>query len=82
MYKRQAMKYGGPGIMKKAEAIVEEFLKEYEPEGICVSTAGMVDCDNGRITYAAPLIPDYTGTEIKKILEQDVYKRQGYSRCR
>lgn len=30
----------------------------------------MVDCDNGRITYAAPLIPDYTGTEIKKILEQ------------
>lgn len=66
----EAMKYGGPGIMRKAEAIVEKFLQEYEPEGICESTAGMVDCENGKITYAAPLIPDYTGTEIKKILEE------------
>lgn len=66
----EAMKYGGPGIMKKVEAIVEEFLKQYEPQGICVSTAGMVDCEQGRISYAAPLIPNYTGTEIKKTLEK------------
>lgn len=66
----EAMKYGGPGIMKKAEHIVEAYLKEYNPKGICVSTAGMVDCENGRITYAAPLIPEYTGTEIKKTLEE------------
>ena len=66
----EAQKHGGPGIMKKAEAIVEEFLNTYKPEGICVSTAGMVDCEKGRITYAAPLIPHYTGTEIKKTLEE------------
>lgn len=29
----------------------------------------MVDCEKGLITYAAPLIPDYTGTEIKKSME-------------
>lgn len=66
----EAMKYGGPGIMEKAKRIIEGYRKEYEPAGICISTAGMVDCAEGRITYAAPLIPDYTGTEIKKTLEE------------
>lgn len=65
----EAMEHGGPGIMKKAESIVEKFL-EYKPEGICVSTAGMVDCKEGKITHSAPLIPNYTGTEIKKTLEE------------
>lgn len=66
----EAMQYGGPGIMEKAKKIVETYQAEYRPEGICVSTAGMVDCENGKITYASPLIPDYTGTEIKKTLEE------------
>lgn len=66
----EAMKYGGSGIMKKVKKIIEEFKKDYKPEGICISTAGMVDCEEGKITYAAPLIPNYTGTEIKKTLEQ------------
>ena len=68
----QAMEYGGPGIMEKAKKIVEVYREEYQPEGICISTAGMVDCEKGKITYAAPLIPNYTGTEIKKTLE-DLY---------
>ena len=68
----QAMEYGGPGIMEKAKKIVETYRGEYQPEGICISTAGMVDCEKGKITYAAPLIPNYTGTEIKKTLE-DLY---------
>ena len=66
----EAMQYGGSGIMEKAKKIVEAYKAEYHPEGICVSTAGMVDCEQGKITYAAPLIPDYTGTEIKKTLEE------------
>ena len=68
----QAMEYGGRGIMEKAKKIVEVYREEYQPEGICISTAGMVDCEKGKITYAAPLIPNYTGTEIKKTLE-DLY---------
>lgn len=66
----EAMTFGGSGIMEKAGRIIEAYQAEYQPEGICVSTAGMVDCKKGRITYASPLIPDYTGTEIKKTLEE------------
>ena len=66
----EAMKYGGPGILEKAKKITAEYLKDYPAEGICISTAGMVDCEQGKITYAAPLIPNYTGTEIKKELEE------------
>lgn len=66
----EAQKYGGPGILKKAASIVTHYLKDFHPEGICISTAGMVDCEQGKITYAAPLIPNYTGTEIKKTLEE------------
>lgn len=65
----EARQYGGPGIVKKATQIVKGYLDQ-NPIGICISTAGMVDCEEGKITYAAPLIPDYTGTEIKKILEE------------
>ena len=45
-------------------------LKEHPASGICVSTAGMVDCSTGSITYAAPLIPNYAGTPIKKTMEE------------
>ena len=66
----EAQQYGGPGIMEKAIRIIETYKTEYHPEGICISTAGMVDCEKGKITYASPLIPDYTGTEIKAELEK------------
>lgn len=66
-----ALEGGGPGIMSKVREIVGSFLEDYRPEGICISTAGMVDCERGRITYAAPLIPNYKGTEIKKTLEAE-----------
>lgn len=65
----EALKYGGPGILEKIHGITKRYLENYAAEGICISTAGMVDCEQGKIIYAAPLIPDYTGTEIKKSLE-------------
>lgn len=66
----EAMKYGGPGIVEKVKRIIEEYLQKYNPSGVCISTAGMVDWKQGKITYAAPLIPDYTGTEMKRIVEE------------
>lgn len=66
----EAMEKGGPGILEKIQNIAENYVNHYQPEGICISTAGMVDCEKGKITYAAPLIPDYTGTEIKKTMEK------------
>lgn len=62
---------GGPHILDKAVSIVKKYQQEYSIEGICVSTAGMVDVEKGEIFYAAPLIPDYTGTRIKSRMETE-----------
>lgn len=65
---------GGPHILKTIISLTEHYKEKYftkdcPPGGICISTAGMVDCSKGIITYSAPLIPNYTGTRIKETLE-------------
>ena len=60
---------GGKNILEKVINIVSEYKKEYPLSGICISTAGMVDCEKGEIIHASDLIPNYTGTQIKKTLE-------------
>lgn len=71
---RQEMKTeaykGGPVVLAKAAAIVEELIKEGPVSGICISTAGMVDTIKGEIFYAAPLIPEYAGTKFKQVMEE------------
>ena len=61
---------GGPGIMQKVEAIVAAYLEKGPLAGICISSAGMVDPDKGEIFYAGPQIPNYAGTQFKKVLEE------------
>lgn len=61
---------GGPEILAKAVSIVETFVRQEEVSGICISTAGMVDVEQGSIFYSAPLIPDYIGTNFKKTMEE------------
>jgi glucokinase-like ROK family protein len=59
-------KKGGKFLVEKLINII----KEYDGfEAIGVSTAGQVDSDKGSIIYANENIPDYTGTELKLILE-------------
>ena len=61
---------GGPEILKKETGIVAGYMDTYEPSGIAISTAGMVDVEKGEIFYSAPLIPNYAGTQFKKVLEE------------
>ena len=69
---------GGNAILQKVTGIVQELLEENnrfggeqdEIKGICVSTAGMVDTNTGRIFYSAPLIPEYVGINYKESLEE------------
>lgn len=61
---------GGPSILQKAIQIVDNIRETEEICGICISTAGMVDTKKGEIFHAAPLIPNYTGTQFKKTLEE------------
>ncbi len=62
---------GGPAIVSRVEEIASDiFSKGYQIEGICLSTAGMVDPSEGKIIHANDNIPDYTGVEWKRSLEQ------------
>lgn len=61
---------GGPGILQKVEKILDTFLAEQEITGIALSSAGMVDPDKGEIFYSGPQIPNYAGTQFKKVLEE------------
>lgn len=61
---------GGPGILSKTVGIVENYTKDYEISGICISTAGMVDIEKGEIFYAGPTIPNYAGTKFKEVMEE------------
>lgn len=61
---------GGPSILKKAVGIAENLSQGENISGICISTAGMVDTKKGEIFYAAPLIPDYVGTNFKAAMEE------------
>lgn len=59
-------KRGGAFVMERAA----ELLREYAPfDRIGVSTAGQVDFARGTIRYANENIPGYTGTNVRKILE-------------
>lgn len=62
---------GGTSILEKAIAIVTKYQKHYNIVGICVSSAGIVNVENGKIVYANELIPNYTSTKIKNTLEKN-----------
>lgn len=61
---------GGKNILAKVEKIVGMLVSKYTILGICISTAGMVDCEKGLIFYSGELIPDYTGTAFRETLEE------------
>lgn len=60
---------GGPGIVEKVLELVDNWRRCYDVSGVAISTAGMVEPEEGKIIYSCELIPDYTGTELKKIVE-------------
>lgn len=55
-------------ILEDIDKIIGFLTKNHEISGIGISTAGVVDSEEGKIIYAGPTIPNYTGTEIKKII--------------
>ena len=60
---------GGSYVMEKVELLISEVQKQYTLDGVCISTAGMVDEVEGTILFANTNIPGYTGMEIKKRIE-------------
>ncbi|MGO0263621.1 ROK family protein [Priestia megaterium] len=60
---------GGAAIIDKIKVFGRQLCIKHKVSGICISTAGQVDSNKGEILYASPLIPQYTGTPLKKELE-------------
>lgn len=60
---------GGASIRDKVLGIVEHYVARQEIKGVGISSAGMVDCETGRIIFANPLIPAYTGINHKEAVE-------------
>lgn len=59
---------GGEYLMERAKEILHTYGKF---DAIGISTAGQVDSQNGKIYYANDNIPNYTGMEIRAVLEKE-----------
>lgn len=65
---------GGPAVMQDVVTGVRAAIADLSPDerqalrGIGVSAAGQVDFAAGRIAYATPNIPGWTGTEVRQVL--------------
>ncbi|MFC4620308.1 ROK family protein [Camelliibacillus cellulosilyticus] len=57
---------GGPYIIRKLEDVISAHPSI---DAISISTAGQVDSEKGSIIFANDNIPNYTGTNIKDLLE-------------
>lgn len=64
---------GGSFLVKKIKNLIFDVQTQFDLKGICISTAGMVDPDRGTVIYASDLIPNYTGTKWKEMLEEQFH---------
>ena len=64
-------KKGATVLLKNIRKIIDD-CEEFDAVGI--STAGQVDSEKGSIIFANENIPDYTGTELRAMLEAE-YKK-------
>ncbi len=60
----------GTEIINTVIEIVSNTIKLYTIEGICISSAGVIDASLGKVIYSGYTIPNYTGTQIKAIIEK------------
>ena len=61
---------GARGVAEKVLAIIDAFSGR-GAAGVAISTLGIVDPVAGRIVYAGPSIKDYTGLELKSLVETE-----------
>lgn len=59
----------GSLIASSLITVTKELIKEYNLAEIGISSAGQVDSESGKIIFAGPTIPNYTGTELKREVE-------------
>lgn len=61
---------GGRELQNKVFHIIRAYRARYPLSGVCISTAGMVDCEKGEVFFSGELIPEYQGTKWKEDIEK------------
>lgn len=62
---------GGLHLVELVKNIITQYIKEYDISAVSISTAGMVDIKKGEIIYSGKQIPNYIGTNWKKIIKDN-----------
>lgn len=57
-------------ILKDVMNKISEFLEDIKLDAIGISTAGVVDSDEGKVIFAGPTIPKYSNTKFKEEIEK------------
>ena len=60
---------GVNGFVESLASLADHYRQEYDLRGIAVSTAGVVDPEQGVILYAPKYFPGYPGTRLQELLE-------------
>ena len=61
---------GVKGFAESLAGLTDRYRQEYDLQGIAVSTAGVVDPEQGVILYAPKYFPGYPGINLRKLLEE------------
>lgn len=59
---------GGKAIIEKIIQIINTYIKKNMISGVSISTAGIVDSEEGAIIYSGKQIPNYIGVNWKQII--------------
>ena len=59
---------GVKGFVESLTRLADRYRQEYDLQGIAVSTAGVVDPEQGVILYAPKYFPGYPGTNLQELL--------------
>ena len=63
------MQKGVKGFVESLASLADRYRQAYHLQGMAVSTAGVVDPEQGVILYAPKYFPGYTGTNLQELLE-------------
>ena len=61
---------GVDGLVESLVSVTEQYKQEYSLQGIAVSTAGVVEPEQGLVLYAPKYFPGYPGTPLRDLLQQ------------
>ncbi|SHG16832.1 ROK family protein [Ornithinibacillus halophilus] len=63
-------KEGGKAVVGQVIELTKSLQKDYQLDGIAISTAGQINSQEGTVIFATDSLPGYTGLNIKKEVEK------------